>query len=173
MRLLHCLLRQIKSELGSLLKPLFFYFFLYPQLVSVIVWNFLKSTFEEKVWIRSKPTKNFLISVQKLRQVFCKKGVLGNFVKFTGKHLCQSLFFAKFLRTPFLIEHLWATASERSIISCRKNPFLKEKIIRFHAFRIALFHPWRSTSTSSKNIYVKNWDIDFVKKTRMKKVIFL
>ena len=47
------------------------------------------------------------------------KGVLRNYAKFTGKHLCQSLFliklqtwefsvnFAKFLRTPFLIEHLW------------------------------------------------------------------
>ena len=58
------------------------------------------------------------------------KGVLRNFAKFTGKHLCQSLFFnkvkvmsatllkkilwnrcfpvslAKFLRTPFLTEHL-------------------------------------------------------------------
>ena len=59
-------------------------------------------------------------------EVFCKKGVLGNFVKFTGKHLCQSHFsnnvaglspatllkkrpwhrclpvnFAKILRTPF------------------------------------------------------------------------
>ena len=26
-------------------------------------------------------------------EVFCKKGVLRNFAKFTGKHLCQSLFF--------------------------------------------------------------------------------
>ena len=26
-------------------------------------------------------------------EVFCKKGDLGNFSKFTGKHLCQSLFF--------------------------------------------------------------------------------
>ena len=25
-------------------------------------------------------------------EVFCKKGVLKNFAKFTGKHLCQSLF---------------------------------------------------------------------------------
>ena len=57
-------------------------------------------------------------------EVFCKKGVLGNFTKFTGKHLWQSLFFAtllkkrvwhrcfpvnfvKFLRTPFYKEHLW------------------------------------------------------------------
>ena len=49
-----------------------------------------------------------------------RKGVLRNFAKFTGKHLCQSLFlnkvaglwhrcfpvnFAKFLRTPFRTEH--------------------------------------------------------------------
>ena len=28
-------------------------------------------------------------------ELFCKKGVLRNFAKFTGKHLCQSLFFNK------------------------------------------------------------------------------
>ena len=64
-------------------------------------------------------------------EVFCKKGVLRNFTKFTGKHLCRSLFFnkvaglrhatsfkkrlwhrcfpvdfVKFLRTPFYIELL-------------------------------------------------------------------
>ena len=30
-----------------------------------------------------------------LPEVFCKKGILGNFSKFTGKHLCQSLFLNK------------------------------------------------------------------------------
>ena len=55
-----------------------------------------------------------------------RKTVLRNFAKFTGKHLCQSLFlnkvaglrhmyipvnFAKFLRTSFLTEHLLTTAS--------------------------------------------------------------
>ena len=65
-----------------------------------------------------------------------RKGGLGNFTKLTEKHLCQSLLFnkvadlrpatllrkrlwhrcfpvnfAKVSRTPFLIEHLWATAS--------------------------------------------------------------
>ena len=55
--------------------------------------------------------------------VFCKKGVIRYFVKFTRKQLCQSLYFntiagfrlwhryfpvnlAKFLRIPFLTEHL-------------------------------------------------------------------
>ena len=62
-------------------------------------------------------------------EVSCRKGVLRNFAKYTGKHLCQSLFFnevagirpvtlskkrpwhsyflvnfAKFLRTPFFTE---------------------------------------------------------------------
>ena len=69
---------------------------------------------------------------KQLPEVFYKKCVLRNFTKFTGKHLCQSLFFsevaglrpatllkkklwhrcfpvnfAKFLRTTFFIEHLW------------------------------------------------------------------
>ena len=61
--------------------------------------------------------------------LFCKKDVIKHFVKFTGKHLCQSLVFnnvslltlfkirlwhwcfllhfAKFLRTPFHTEQLW------------------------------------------------------------------
>ena len=64
-------------------------------------------------------------------EVFCKKVVLRNFAKCTGKHLCQSLFFnkvaglrlatllkkrvwhrcypvnfMKFLRTTFIIKHL-------------------------------------------------------------------
>ena len=29
------------------------------------------------------------------QKVFCKKGVLENFAKLTGKYLCQSLFFNK------------------------------------------------------------------------------
>ena len=65
-------------------------------------------------------------------EMFCKKGVLRNFAKFIGKHLCQSLFFnkvadfrpatllknrlwhrcfpvnlTKFLRTLFLTKHTW------------------------------------------------------------------
>ena len=55
-----------------------------------------------------------------------KKGVLRNFAKFTGKHLCQSLFFNKVVglkipqvfsckfcdiyKNTFSTEHLWTTA---------------------------------------------------------------
>ena len=45
-----------------------------------------------------------------LTDAFCKKGALRNFVKFTGKHLCQSLFFDKVagLRPATLLKkNLW------------------------------------------------------------------
>ena len=76
-------------------------------------------------------------------EVFCKKGILRNFAKFTGKHLCQSLFFnkvaglrpatlsknrlwhryftvnfVKFVRTAFLTEHLrWLLLSQSEVHS--------------------------------------------------------
>ena len=67
--------------------------------------------------------QQMIISRRSRPEVFCKKGVLKNFTKFTEKHLCQSLFFNKaaglpafllkkrlkfvnFLRTPISIEHL-------------------------------------------------------------------
>ena len=40
-----------------------------------------------------------------------KKGVLRNFEKFTGKHLCQSVFLKKFQA------YLWTTASEKKLAS--------------------------------------------------------
>ena len=57
-------------------------------------------------------------------EVFCKKGVLRNFAKFTGKYLCQSLFVNKVAgkRLATLLKRdsdtgvslwiLWATSSE-------------------------------------------------------------
>ena len=64
--------------------------------------------------------KSWNTSLQKQPpEVFYKKGFLTNFVKFTGKHLCQSLFFNKlhawgvFLRIlrNFFTEHLRTTPS--------------------------------------------------------------
>ena len=53
-------------------------------------------------------------------EVFCEKAVLRNVTKFTGKHLCQSLFFNEVAGRPesceisqdiIFTEHLWATVS--------------------------------------------------------------
>ena len=54
---------------------------------------------------------SWFIARSSFPEVFCKNGVLTNFAKFTGKHLCQSFFFNKVaglrpLRIPFLTEHL-------------------------------------------------------------------
>ena len=57
-------------------------------------------------------------------QVFYKKGVLKNFVKFTGKHLCQSLFLkklpAKTCKFFEILKKLCATTS-----GCVKEFFYK------------------------------------------------
>ena len=42
--------------------------------------------------------ESLYISRRSRPEVFCKKGVLRNVTKLTGKHLCQSLFFNKGLR---------------------------------------------------------------------------
>ena len=77
------------------------------------------------------PRNLFCTEAAVYQEVFCKKVVLKNLAKFTGKRLCQNLFFnkvsdlrpatlfkkrlwhrcfpvkfAKFSRTPFM-EHLW------------------------------------------------------------------
>ena len=94
------------------------------------------------------------------QEVFCKKGALRNSTKFIGKHLCQSLFFnkvaglrpatllkkrlwhrcflvnvAKFLRTPFLTEHLWrlllAFQSESTICSFGTSSSKQVQYLKF------------------------------------------
>ena len=63
--------------------------------------------------LKARSFKNFRISsiVESSRlELFCKKGVLRNFTKFTGKHLCQSLLFNKVaaLRSATLLKkRLW------------------------------------------------------------------
>ena len=41
----------------------------------------------------SRGMASIIFYYKQLPEVFYKKGVLRNFAKFTGKHLCQSLFF--------------------------------------------------------------------------------
>ena len=84
-------------------------------------------------------------------KVFCKKRVLRNFAKFTGKHLYQSLFLNKvagwgtflhlFWRKSFLTEHLgW-------LLLCMMYALLTGKVEKFARF-LACWHA-----------KLKNWHI--------------
>ena len=60
-------------------------------------------------------------------KVFCEKGVLRNFTKFTGKHLCQSLFFDKVtgLRPVTLLKkRLWHRCFPVNFVKFLRTPFL-------------------------------------------------
>ena len=89
------------------------------------------------------------------RYMFCKKGVLRNFAKFTGKHLCQSLIFNKagglefceFFKNTFSTEHLQTTASVVSFISF----FIKARILL--QFLSLVFINALITSIEEKNPY--------------------
>ena len=80
-------------------------------------------------WNDSKirETKNtFTIFRSSRPEVFCKKGVLRNFAKFTGKHPCQSLFFNKVvgLRAATLLKKkLWHRCFPMNFVqlSCSAN----------------------------------------------------
>ena len=111
------------------LKPYWnLYIFIRVKICWKLIWKW-------QIWTARKDAyiDKGVVTVRSRRpEVFCKKGVLRNFPKFTGKHLCQSLFFntvaglrpstllkkrlwhrcfpvnfVKFLRTPFLTEHFW------------------------------------------------------------------
>ena len=58
-------------------------------------------------------------------EVFCKKGVLRNFAKLTGKHLCLSLFFNKVtgLRSATLLKKTLAQVFSREFCEIFKNTF--------------------------------------------------
>ena len=62
-------------------------------------------------------------------EVFCKKGVLTNFAKFTGKHLCQSLF----NKIPGLRPNFIKNKTLAQVFSCEftgisKNTFFTEHV---------------------------------------------
>ena len=66
------------------------------------------------ITLYKQPSKLFISRGKKFRssrpEVLCKKGVPRNFEKFTGKHLCQSVFFDKVagLRPATLLKkELW------------------------------------------------------------------
>ena len=82
--------------------------------------------------ISQKSCEDFLVSMTSSRpELFCKKGFLRNFTKFTGKRLCQILFFNKEIQKVTLAqvfscefceitknsftENVWTTAKTNSL----------------------------------------------------------
>ena len=61
-------------------------------------------------------------------EVFCKKDVLKNIAKFTGKHLCQSLFFNKVTACPspstLLKKRIWLRCFSVNFAKLLKKAFL-------------------------------------------------
>ena len=57
-------------------------------------------------------------------EVFCKKGVLRNFAKFTGKHLCQSLFFIKVAGLHFVKKETLSQVFPVNFVKFLRAPFL-------------------------------------------------
>ena len=138
--------------------------------LSLIFWNILffsvfqGNSLKKNNWRSSRPEE------------FCKKGVLRNFTKFTGKHLCQSLRpatllkmrlwhrcfpvnFVKFLRTPFLTEHIWWLFLQlyqghffNTVAACSIVMLLKRDSGRNICFLVNFAELFRRTIVSSFNV---------------------
>ena len=75
-------------------------------------------------------------------EVFCKKGVLRNFTKFTGKHLYQRLFFNKVAglrRTTSLKKSLWHKVFSCEICEISKSRFFYRTPRTFRLLLIAIW----------------------------------
>ena len=76
-------------------------------------------------------------------EVFYKKGVLRNFEKFTGKHLCQSLFFNKVagLRPATLLKkRLWHRRFPVDFAKCLTTSFLTEHLRGLFQYFLRYFY---------------------------------
>ena len=117
-------------------------------------------------------------------EVFCKKDVFSNFTKFTGKHLCQSLFLIKlqtqacnFIKkdaqaqifscefceisknTTIFTEHLQATASDLRLTICwveLKSTAPMPTIKLFTIFLNNKFKKFKKKTSKRKTLFVKS-----------------
>ena len=90
-------------------------------------------------------------------EVFCKKGVLKNFAKFTGKHPCQSLFFNKVAGLRLQLKRL-KKETLTQVFSCEfwkisKNSFSYRTPL-VAASKICLYH---SPNEGSYTLFAKWW----------------
>ena len=87
-------------------------------------------TFPAKNFRDFKPCVTVLKSRRSHRSCSLRKGVLRNFAKFTGKHLCQSLFFNKVAGLSpeacnFIKKRLWRRCFPVNFAKFQRTPFLQ------------------------------------------------
>ena len=82
-------------------------------------------------------------------EVFCKKGVLKNFGKFTGKYLCQIFFFKKVGPATLLKKKRWYCFFLCEFCEIFKNNF-------YYKTPSSLILIWKDFSISSANSYAIN-----------------
>ena len=94
----------------------------------------MKEQFYEKLNVmKARPTRS------SLPEVFCKKDVLKNFAKLTGKQLCHSLFLNKVagLRSATLLKkRLWHRCFPLNFAKFLRTPFLQNTPKRLLLFTV-------------------------------------
>ena len=127
---------------------------------------FLKAFCPEEFHKKKWPNLNWQYSFSRSSrpEVFCKKGVLRNFVKFSGGHLCQRLFLNKVAglrRSTLLKKSLWHRCFPVNFAKFQRTHFLIEHLRWLLLFFYRKFHehfnalPCQFLSTGQKNLLVK------------------
>ena len=78
--------------------------------------------------LQDKCIKYLLIFRSNRPDVFCKKGVLRNFAKFIGKHLCRSLYFNKVVDPTLLKQRLRYRYFPVNFVQFLRKPFPTEHL---------------------------------------------
>ena len=86
--------------------------------------TYLKVPFEKNWRFQNSDFLSLLSNFRSSRpEVFCQKGVLRNFTKFTGKHMCQVL--RPGLRPATLLKkRLWHRCFPTNLVKFLRTPFL-------------------------------------------------
>ena len=136
--------KRLKKWLGTVGFPLNFAKFLRtPFLTEYLWWLLVSHTVNRKrMYIAFGKTDLSIAFIQasllsffffrsSRPEVFCKKGVLRNFTKFIGKHLCQRLFFnkvASLRAATSLKKSLWHRCFTVNIVKFLRTHFLTEPL---------------------------------------------
>ena len=116
-----------------------------------VFWCYIVQLFCQSIQLRSSHAK-----------VFCKRGILRNFTKFFGKHLCQGLFFNKVAgpgTATLLKKRLWHRCFPVNFAKFLRIPFSKNTSRRllisvvFHLIMIKTFQQLFSSDMFYKVYY--------------------